>query len=631
MSKEHEMEKRGSNRRGPMFGGPGGHGPGSAMASGKAKDFKGSFKRIFGYLSSFKAILVFVFTAAILSTIFNILGPKILARAMNILFEGFVGMIKGIPGAVVDFNEIGKILAFLGILYLISSGFTYIQHYLMAGVTQKTVYKLRKEVDEKLMKLPLKYFDSNQKGEILSRMTNDIDNISSTLQQSAVQIITSIVTVIGVLIMMLTISPLLTFLTLLTLPFIMIVTLLIAKRSQKYFTEQWDTTGDLNGHIEEMFTGHQLVKAFGYENKSIHSFLDENERLYEASWKAQFISGVIMPLMNAINNLGYVFVCIIGGMKVVSGTMTFGDITAFVQYQKQFSQPIAQTSNMFNVLQSAIASAERVFELLDEEEEKELRKEEELVKPEDIKGNILFEHVKFGYSEDNILIQDMNIEVKSGQMVAIVGPTGAGKTTLVNLLMRFYEILDGKITIDGISVQDMRREDLRSIFGMVLQDTWLFSGTIYDNILYGNEKATKEEIIKAAKAAHVHHFIKTLSSGYDTVLNEEGTNVSQGQKQLLTIARAMLADPSVLILDEATSSVDTRTEVLIQKAMKNLLKGRTSFVIAHRLSTIRDADLILVMKDGDIIEQGTHESLMAFDGFYTDLYNSQFAGQEQSA
>lgn len=608
--------------RGPMGGGH--MGPmGGGMSAEKAKNFKGSFIRLAGCMSEYKWVLAVVGTAAILSTVFNILGPKILAKAMNILFEGFIAMMRQVPGAGVDFNKIGEILLLLGALYLTASLFAYIQHYLMSGITQKTVYKMRKEVDEKLTRLPLKYFDANSKGDILSRMSNDIDNISNTLQQAAVQVITSAATIIGVLAMMISISPMLTFISLLILPLIMVITIVIAKKSQKYFTEQWDTTGELNGHIEEMFSGHSIVKAFGHEQKAVDKFVEQNEKLYNVSWKAQFISGVIMPLMNSVNNLGYVLICVIGGTKVVNGTMTFGDVTAFVQYQKQFSQPVAQTANIFNVLQSAVASAERVFELLDEQEE--VVYPMAVSRPDEIKGNIIFDHVKFGYSEDKILIEDMNVQVKPGQMVAIVGPTGAGKTTLVNLLMRFYEINSGRITVDGIDIRDMSREDLRSIFGMVLQDTWLFSGTIRDNIAYGKESADESEIKNAAKAAHVHRFIKTLSHGYDTVLNEEGTNVSQGQKQLLTIARAMLADPAILILDEATSSVDTRTEALIQKAMKNLLAGRTSFVIAHRLSTIRDADLILVMKDGDIIEQGTHESLLAADGFYTELYNSQFA------
>lgn len=604
-----------------------GHGPmgrpAPGMVSGaKVKDFKGSVKRLCGYLAQYKLILLVVFIAAIGSTLFNIFTPKVLAGAMNILFDGFTNMIKG-AAAGIDFGKIGRILIILFSMYVISSLFNYLQHYLMVGVTQNTVYKMRKQVDEKLMKLPFQYFDGNSKGDILSRMTNDIDNISSTLQQTTVQIITSITTLIGVLIMMLTISPLLTVICLITLPLILFVTIKVAKRSQHYFADQWDTTGALNGHIEEMFTGATEVKAFGHEEKAIDDFIEENEKLYRASWKAQFISGIIMPLMNAINNLDYVLICVVGGMRVISGRITFGDVTAFAQYQKQFSQPITQTSNMFNVLQSAVASAERVFELLDEEEEVETS--DHYVKLEQVRGDVIFEHVKFGYSDDNILITDMNVEVKAGQMVAIVGPTGAGKTTLVNLLMRFYETQGGRITIDGVDTKNMTREDLRGIFGMVLQDTWLFNGTIRENIAYGNDEATESEIKGAARAAHVHRFIKTLSKGYDTVLNEEASNISQGQKQLLTIARAMLADPPILILDEATSSVDTRTEVLIQKAMNNLLEGRTSFVIAHRLSTIRDADLILVMNNGNIIEQGTHESLMEQNGFYANLYNSQFA------
>lgn len=601
-----------------------GGGPvGGGMEPEKAKNFKGSLKRLLNYLSNFKGMLIFVVAATVLSTLFSIVTPKILAEVMNILFEGFMGMVQKVPGAGVDFKRIGQILLLLMVLYIISALFTYIQHYIMAGITQKSVYKMRKDVDEKLTRLPLKYFDSNAKGDILSRMTNDIDNISSTMQQSLLQIITAVTTIVGVLIMMIIISPVLTLVSLLMLPLIMIVTIVIAKKSQKYFKEQWGTTGTLNEHVEEMITGHQVVKAFGHEKKAIDKFLEENNKLYDSSWKAQFISGVIMPLMNSVNNLGYVLICVIGAAKIIKGSISFGDVTAFVQYQRQFSQPIAQTANIANVLQSAIASAERVFELLDEEEE--VPAADRISKPENIRGDISFEHVRFGYSEDKILIQDMNAQVKSGQMIAIVGPTGAGKTTLVNLLMRFYELKGGMITIDGMDIKDMSRESLRSIFGMVLQDTWLFSGTIKENILYGNEKASEEEVKQVSRAAQVEHFIRTFPEGYDTLLSEEGTNVSAGQKQLITIARAMLANPSVLILDEATSSVDTRTEVLIQKAMKNLLKNRTSFVIAHRLSTIRDADLILVMKDGDIIEQGTHQGLMEQDGFYKELYNSQFA------
>ncbi len=614
-----KMPMRHSRRMGGN-GGPGG--PLGMVPGEKAKDFKGSFKRLMSYIGAHKGVIIFVFLMAITSSLFGILTPKVLSGAMNILYDGFVGATDG-QGILIDFEKIRKILVILAILYILNAAFSYVQQYLMAGVGQKVIFCMRKEVDEKLTRLPIQYFDNNTRGDILSRMSNDIDNVGNSLQQASVQIISSIITIVGVFFMMLSISPVMTLLVLLTLPLIILVTLFVAKRSQKYFSKQWETLGNLNGHIEEIFTGATVVKAYGYEEKAIEKFKEENVQLYEQSRKAQFVSGIIMPLMNAIGNLSYVLICIVGGMKVINGSISFGDVTAFIQYQKQFSQPITQTANMMNVFQSALASAERVFAILDEQEEQETS--ENYQKLADVKGKIVFEHVKFGYQEGDALIKDMNIHVKPGQLVAIVGPTGAGKTTLVNLLMRFYEINAGKISVDGVDIRDIRRNDLRDIFGMVLQDTWLFSGTIYENIAYGSPQVLENEVIGAARAAHVHRFIKTLSHGYDTILNEEGTNVSQGQKQLLTIARAMISDPSILILDEATSSVDTRTEILIQRAMEKLLEGRTSFVIAHRLSTIRGADLILVMKDGDIIEQGTHEELMRQGQFYAELYNSQFA------
>ena len=527
-----------------------------------------------------------------------------------------------IPG--IDFQYIGNILLLLLGLYLISSIFAFLQQYIMAGVAQRTVYNLRKEVEDKISRLPLKFFDSRTHGEILSRVTNDVDNIATTLQQSLTQLITSLVTIIGIVIMMLTISPILTLVVILTLPLYIGITTLIAKYSQKYFAAQQREIGTLNGHVEEMYTGHKIVKVFGHERDSIKEFENINDRLYKAGWKAQFISGVIMPMMRFVSNIGYVIVCVVGGYLATLGKISIGDIQAFIQYSNQFTQPIVQTANIANVIQSTIASAERVFELLDEEEEVPDSVDAKVI--EFPKGDVKFNEVNFSYKKEEPLIEDMNLDVKRGHTIAIVGPTGAGKTTLVNLLMRFYEINSGRITIDGVDIKDIKRGALHNMFGMVLQDTWLFNGTIMDNIAYGREGATEEEIIQAAKAAHAHHFIKTLPNGYNTILNEEASNISQGQKQLLTIARAILANPTIMILDEATSSVDSRTEVYIQKAMNNLMKNRTSFVIAHRLSTIRDAELILVMNKGHIIEMGNHKELLDKKGFYADLYNSQFAG-----
>lgn len=594
---------------------PGGH-PGRGPVE-KAKDFKGTMKRLVRYLKPQNTILLVVFIMAILSTLFNIVSPKIMARATDILSAPLFN-----SSASIDFTEIARILMWLGALYLLSSLFAYIQQYLMAGVAQRVVFNMREQISNKLSRLPLKYFDGRTHGEILSRATNDVDNISNTLQQSLAQFITSFVTVVGVIVMMLTISPWMTLITVLTLPLSLIVVALVASRSQGYFVGQQKRLGELNGHVEEMYTGHNVVKAFGREEKSIHDFNKINEELYETGWKAQFISGLIMPLMMFIGNIGYVMICVVGGIFVTRGTLSVGSILAFIQYSRQFSQPINQLANIANVIQSTVASAERVFELLDEEEE--VAEKDMAHTSSTVKGAVEFEHVKFGYKEDQLLITDMNVEVEPGQTVAIVGPTGAGKTTLINLLMRFYEIQGGAIKIDGVNITDMPRSRLRSMFGMVLQDTWLFNGTIYENIAYGREGATETEVRQAAVAARADHFIRTLPDGYDTVLNEEASNISQGQKQLLTIARAILANPSILILDEATSSVDTRTEIAIQQAMNELMKDRTSFVIAHRLSTIRDADVILVMNHGDVIEKGTHEELLAGGGFYADLYNSQF-------
>lgn len=614
-------------RRGPMRG-PG-HGHGFGMPVQKAKNFKGTFKRLIGYLKPHRVRLTAVFLMAILSTVFTIIGPKLMGNATTKLFEGMMMKIKGVPGAKVDFDYILHILIVLAGLYIFSSLFSYFQQYVMAGVAQKTVYDLRKEVNEKLTRLPLKFYDSRTHGEVLSRVVNDMDNISNTLQQSLTQLITSIVTLVGVIVMMLTISPLMTLIVILTLPLSILATAGIAKKSQKFFMGQQKALGELNGHVEEMYTGHQIVKAFGREEKSISDFNTINERLYESGRKAQFISGIIMPLMAFINNIGYVLVSVVGGILVTKRAITIGDIQAFIQYARQFSQPITQTAQIANIIQSTIASAERVFELLDEEEEVPEVVDAKVIKLP--KGDVAFENVVFGYKENETIIKGMNIDVKKGQTIAIVGPTGAGKTTLINLLMRFYEINEGKITIDGVDITELKRGNLRSMFGMVLQDTWLFNGTIKDNIAYGRENATDEEIIRAARAARADHFIRTLPDGYETILNEEASNISQGQKQLLTIARAILADPTILILDEATSSVDTRTEVLIQQAMNELMKGRTSFVIAHRLSTIRDADLILVMNHGDVVEKGNHEELLAKGGFYADLYNSQFAQNKGNA
>lgn len=611
-------------------GGPGrgpGRGPGGGMPFGrppeKAKDAKGTFKRLVAYMKPHKFKLMTVFLFAVMSTVFSIFSPRIMGWATTRLFEGAIAkFVMKTPGAEIDFHYIGQIVLLLIGLYIISNFFTYITQYIMADVAQKTVYDLREKVKDKLTRLPLSYYDARKHGEILSRVTNDVDTISTTLQQSLTQLITSVVMIIGVIIMMLTISPVMTLIALFTLPASAIVTQAIAKRSQKHFMTQSRTLGELNGHIEEMYTGHKIVKAFGREESSVGKFDEINTRLYEAGAKANFISGIIMPVLSFVNNIGYVLICVVGGLFVTKDRMNIGDVQAFISYMRQFTQPIVQTANIANILQSTIASAERVFEVLDEEEEvPEKTGAAALASPE---GTVRFEHVNFGYKADAPLIHDMNIEVHPGQTVAIVGPTGAGKTTLVNLLMRFYEVGDGRITIDGMDVKDMKRGDLRSLFGMVLQDTWLFNGTIRDNIAYGRKGATEEEIVDAAKAAHADRFIRTLPEGYNTVLNEEASNISQGQRQLLTIARAILADPSILILDEATSSVDTRTEVYIQKAMHKLMQGRTSFVIAHRLSTIRDADLILVMNHGSVIEKGTHTELLAAGGFYADLYNSQF-------
>lgn len=601
-----------------------GRGPMMSMPVQKAKNFKGTSKRLLGYLkpSALKIIIVVIF--AIASTILSVISPKIMGKITTELYKGFIMKLNNVPGASINFDKIGDIILILISIYILSSIFNFVMQFMMAKVSQVTVYNMSQEVNEKLERLPLKYFDSNSKGDILSRITNDIDNISNTLRQNITQLITAVVTIVGIIVMMLSISPIMTLITLITLPLSVFITKNIAKKSQIHFKGQQDIMGELNAHVEEMYTGHVVVKSFNYEDESISTFKSINEKLYTAGWKAQFISGIIMPLMNFVNNLGYVLVCIVGGIMASKGMIEVGNIQAFIQYSRRFGQPIVQTATIANTIQSTIASAERIFEILDEEEEKP-----DAVNAYDLdnpKGDVLFKNVKFGYKEDEILIKDMNIDVKAGELIAIVGPTGAGKTTLVNLLMRFYELNGGEISIDGRNITSLNRSNLRKMFGMVLQDTWLFKGSIMDNIAYGKSGATEEEVINAAKIAHADFFIRTLPNGYDTIINEEATNISQGQKQLITIARAILADPKMLILDEATSSVDTRTEVYIQNAMNALMKDRTSFVIAHRLSTIQDADVILVMNDGDIIEKGNHKELIEMDGFYADLYNSQFVG-----
>lgn len=593
-------------------------GPGGANE--KAKDFKGTLKKLLHYMSVFKVQMAFIVIFAICGTVFDIVGPKILGKATTEIYNGLVSKVSG--GSGMDFGRIGQILLMTLGLYLISALCSFIQGYLMTGVSQKTTYRLRKEISEKINRMPMNYFDTKPVGEVLSRVTNDIDTLGQSLNQSATQMITSVTTLIGVLAMMLSISPLMTLATLVILPVSMILISFVMKHSQKYFRGQQEYLGNVNGQVEEIYSGHNIIKAFNKEEDVIREFDTTNDRLYDSAWRSQFFSGMMMPIMQFIGNLGYVVVAILGGFLAIRKTIEVGDIQSFIQYVKRFTQPIQQIAQVANMLQMTAAASERVFEFLEEEEEDQTV--EHPVSVENLEGNVSFDHVHFGYNADKIIVNDFSAEVKEGQKIAIVGPTGAGKTTMIKLLMRFYDVNSGAIKIDGHDVRDFNRSELREMFGMVLQDTWLFNGSIRDNIKYGKLDATDEEVIQAAKAAHVHQFVKTLPGGYDMELNEEANNVSQGQKQLLTIARAILADPKILILDEATSSVDTRTEVLIQKAMDNLMKGRTSFVIAHRLSTIRDADMILVMKDGDIVEQGSHEELLAKGGFYADLYNSQF-------
>jgi ATP-binding cassette subfamily B protein len=615
--------------KGPMGGGPGGPGgPGMMMPGEKAKDFKGTFRKLIAYLGKYKTAVFFVILFAIGSTIFNILGPKILGEATTKVFEGVMAMISG-TGDGIDFGYVSRIMLILVALYLISALFAYIQGYIMSNVAMKVTYNLRRDISEKIHKLPLKYFDKRNYGEVLSHITNDVDAISQSLNQSLTQIITSVTSIVGIMIMMFTISWQMTLVALFVLPLSFIFIMFVVKKSQKHFVAQQESLGHVNGHIEEMYGSHTVMKAFNGEEESLKKFDEHNEKLYNSAWKSQFLSGMMMPIMMFIGNLGYVAVCILGGYLAVNGRISVGDIQAFIQYMRQFTQPIAQVANISNVLQQTVAAAERVFEFLAEEEEPA-----DTATPADtskVKGAVRFDNVHFGYNPEKPVINNFTALVQPGQKVAIVGPTGAGKSTIIKLLMRFYDIQSGAILIDDTDIRDFARNDLRSLFGMVLQDTWLYNNTIKENIRYGKLDATDEELYAAAKAAQVDHFIRTLPDGYDMVLNEEASNVSQGQKQLLTIARAILSNPQILILDEATSSVDTRTEILIQKAMANLMKGRTSFVIAHRLSTIRDADLIFVMKDGDIIEQGTHDELLARGGFYENLYNSQFSEGEEEA
>ena len=598
----------------------GGHGPRGMMPGEKAKDFKGTMYRLFKYLGRFLPAIVVGLLFAAASTVLMINGPKILANATDELFNGLIAQLTGTGG--IDFGRLARILLFLGGVYLCSAVLSGIQAWIMSGISTRLSYTMRRDLSRKINRLPLSYFDRVQSGDVLSRITNDVDTVTQTLNQSLSQIVTSVCTMVGVLYMMFTLSPLLTLVALCILPVSALIVSQVVRRSQPYFRKQQNALGSVNGHVEEMYGAHLIVKAFNGEDNSIETFEKINSELYHSAWRSQFLSGTMMPLMNFVGNLGYVAICILGGFLTLSGTITVGVIQAFIQYVRQFTQPITQVANISNVLQQTAAAAERVFEFLDEEEE--TPDPAQPVPTEDIQGAVSFAHVKFGYTPDKTIIHDFSAIVKPGQKVAIVGPTGAGKTTMVKLLMRFYDVDEGAVLVDDYDVKQFTRNDLRGMFGMVLQDTWLYNGSILENIRYGNLSATDEEVIAAARAAQVHHFVKTLPDGYNMVLNEEASNISQGQKQLLTIARTILSDPKILILDEATSSVDTRTEIMIQKAMDHLMEGRTSFIIAHRLSTIRDADIILVMKDGDIVEMGSHEQLLEKHGFYYDLYNSQF-------
>ncbi|SCJ92639.1 Probable multidrug resistance ABC transporter ATP-binding/permease protein YheH [uncultured Eubacterium sp.] len=619
--REHEFKMPKKRPRGPMGG------PGRGMMPGeKAKDFKGSFKKLLAYIGKYKfAILVVVIFAAA-STVFNVMGPKVMGHATTELAEGLMRKIGGTGG--INFDKIAQILLLTLGLYVTSAVFTFVQGWIMTGVTQKICYRMRREISEKINRMPMKYFESRTYGEVLSRITNDVDTLGQGLNQSVTQIITSTATIIGVIVMMLTISPLMTLIALVILPVSAVLMSIVVKFSQKHFRSQQKYLGVINGQVEETYAGHLVIKAFNKEEETIETFNETNKTLYNSAWKSQFLSGMMQPIMMFVGNLGYAGVAISGGILAIKGTIGIGDIQAFIQYVKNFTQPIQQIAQVINQVQSMTAASERVFEFLAEEEEDQTV--ENAVKLENPQGAVKFDHVRFGYDPEQVIIKDFSADVKPGQKIAIVGPTGAGKTTIVKLLMRFYDVQKGSITLDGHDIRDFNRQELRDYFGMVLQDTWLFKGSIMENIRYGRLDATDEEVMKAADAAYADHFIRTLPGGYDMELNEDASNVSQGQKQLLTIARAILADNRVLILDEATSSVDTRTEERIQKAMDNLMEGRTSFIIAHRLSTIRNADLILVMKDGDIIEQGNHEELLAQNGFYADLYNSQFEEAEEA-
>ncbi|MCM1157230.1 MAG: ABC transporter ATP-binding protein/permease [Bacteroidales bacterium] len=615
------MEKEKSRMK-PMPGRRGPHGPGVGAPAEKAKDFKGTLKKLLAYISKYHAALLVVALFTVGSTVFSIVGPKVLGKATTEIFNGLIGKLQGGDG--IDFSKIGQIVLVLVSIYFVSMLMGYVQGFVMSGVVQRIAFRMRKEISEKINRLPMNYYDKHSFGDVLSRITNDVDTLTQGLNQSVTQLVSSVATLIGVLVMMISISPMMTLIALLLLPISGIGIMMIVSHSQKYFVAQQNYLGDVNGQIEENFGGHNVVKLFTREEAVLEEFNRTNERLYNSAWKSQFISGLAQPVMVFVGNLGYVGVVILGGYLSIKGTIEVGDIQSFIQYVKQFTQPIQQVAQVSNMLQSTMAAAERVFTFLGEEEEEMKAVNHTDKRIEDIRGNVKFSHVCFGYYPDKIILKDFSASVKEGQKIAIVGPTGAGKTTLVKLLMRFYELNSGEIFMDGVNVKEFDKEEIRNSFGMVLQDTWLFKGTIMENIRYGRLDATDDEVIAAAKAAHAHHFIQTLPGGYQMELNEEATNVSQGQKQLLTIARAILANKKLLILDEATSSVDTRTEVRIQKAMDNLMRGRTSFIIAHRLSTIRDADLILVMKEGDIVEQGNHEELMEAGGFYAELYNAQF-------
>jgi ATP-binding cassette subfamily B multidrug efflux pump len=610
----------GPGGRGPMGGGPGRHMP--MMPGEKAKNFKSTMKTLMKYLKPYRYAIILTLVFSIASTVFAIIGPKLMGDATSKLFAGVMAKMTNVPGAAIDFDYIGRIAVVLLCLYLVGTGFNYLQGWVMSGIAMKMTYAFRKNIAEKINRLPLKYFDKKTHGEVLSHVTNDVDTVSMSLSQNLSQIVTSVTTIVGVLAMMLWISWAMTLAALVILPISLVLVRFIVNRSQRYFKKQQAYLGHINGHIEEMFGGHSIMKAFNGEERSIKTFDGLNAELYDAGWKSQFLSTAMMPVMTLVGNLGYIGVSILGGYLAVRKAIQVGDILAFIQYVRTFTQTLTQTTNIANLLQSTAAAAERVFAFLDEEEE--VPDTADAVKLENVTGHVSFEDVHFGYTPDKIIINDFSADIKAGQKVAIVGPTGAGKTTLVKLLMRFYDVNSGKITVDGVDIRKMKREDLRCMFGMVLQDTWLFNGTIRENIRYSNPTATDEEVVAAAKMAYVDAFVHALPHGYDMELNEETTNISQGQKQLITIARAFLADPKMLILDEATSSVDTRTELLIQKAMEKLTKDRTSFVIAHRLSTIRNADIILVMKDGDIVEQGHHKELLEANGFYASLYNSQF-------